>query len=428
MPNNNGTQTIDADEKQSVTELDLEAPVSQSEQRVSERPANRLMRFLMIAAAIVIAIAAIYFLWDAFRYEETDDAQVDGHVLPVSPRINGQIKDVRVVEGQHVHAGEVLVIIDPQDYQLSKDLAQTNLADALMTAASSHWNLAIAYSSVRIYLDSSKTAVVNAEAALKTAKESYAAAEAALAPPEANAVRSDADLERYIQLFAIGGISRQQYDQAVATATANRAAVVSAQAGVNASEQLVQQAQGKLLQARNDLHVAETAPEQISLIRNNAQTADDHVLQQKIYLEQAELNLNSTVICSPVAGIVGKKSVEVGQNVSIGQELVDLVPLDDVWVTANFRQTQLAHMRPGQPVEIKVDAYGHKWKGHVTNLGGGTGSVLRLSSPENDRGKYLKVAHRVPVRIDFDRPAGQEFNAQGLLKPGLSVESNVRVQ
>jgi membrane fusion protein (multidrug efflux system) len=428
MPNNNGTQTIDADEKQSVTVLDLEGPVSQSEQRLSKHPVSRRMKVLMIAAAIVIAIAAIYFLWDAFRYEDTDDAQVDGDVLPLSPRINGQIKDVRVVEGQYVHAGEVLVTIDPRDYQLTKDLAQANLADALLTAASSHWNLAIAYSTVRSYLDSAKTAVINAEDALKADQQSYASAEAALVRAEANAARSDADLERYIPLFAKEDFSHQQYDQAVATATANRAAVVSAQAGVYAAEQFVQQAQGKLLQARNDLHIAETAPEQISLIRNNAQTADDHVLQQKIYLAQAELNLNSTVICSPVTGIVGKKNVETGQHVSIGQELVAVVPLDDVWVTANFRQTQLAHMRPGQPVEIKVDAYSHKWKGHVTNLGGGTGSMLRLSAPENASGKYLKVADRVPVRIDFDRAAGQEFNAQGLLKPGLSVESNVRVR
>src|SRR5580658_2578348 len=136
MPNNNGTQTIDADEKQSVTVLDLEGPVSQSEQRLSKHPVSRRMKVLMIAAAIVIAIAAIYFLWDAFRYEDTDDAQVDGDVLPLSPRINGQIKDVRVVEGQYVHAGEVLVTIDPRDYQLTKDLAQANLADALLTAAS----------------------------------------------------------------------------------------------------------------------------------------------------------------------------------------------------------------------------------------------------------------------------------------------------
>src|SRR5580704_4283667 len=182
MPNNNGTQIIDFDAKHSVTFEDHDASRSYSDQKPSKHPLNRHVKVLIISVAIMILIASIYFLWDAFRYEDTDDAQVDGDVLPLSPRINGQIKDVHVVEGQYVHAGEVLVTIDPQHYQLAKDLAQANLADALLTAASSHWNLAIAYSSVRIYLDSSKTAVVNAEAALKTAKESYAAAEAALAP------------------------------------------------------------------------------------------------------------------------------------------------------------------------------------------------------------------------------------------------------
>jgi membrane fusion protein (multidrug efflux system) len=152
------------------------------------------------------------------------------------------------------------------------------------------------------------------------------------------------------------------------------------------------------------------------------------VLQRRAQYAQAELNLSYTVILSPVTGIVGKRSVEVGQNVSIGQELVDIVPLDDVWVTANFKETQLAHMRPGQPVEIKVDAYGRKWKGRITNLGGGTGSVFSLLPPENATGNYVKVVQRVPVRIDFDRSPAQDFNAEGLLKPGLSVDPDVRVR
>ena len=190
----------------------------------------------------------------------------------------------------------------------------------------------------------------------------------------------------------------------------------------------VQQAQGKLLQAKNDLQTAETAPQQISLTRANAQAADAQVLQRRAQLAQAEMNLSYTVILSPVTGIVGKRSVEVGQNVSIGQELVDVVPLDDVWVTANFKETQLAHMRPGQRVEVKVDAYGRMWEGRVTNLGGGTGSIFSLLPPENATGNYVKVVQRVPVRIDFDRPVGQQFNAEALLKPGLSVEPEVRVR
>jgi membrane fusion protein, multidrug efflux system len=176
------------------------------------------------------------------------------------------------------------------------------------------------------------------------------------------------------------------------------------------------------------LWTAQTAPDRISLTRANAQAADAQVVQREAQLAQAEMNLSYTVICSPVTGIVGKRNVEVGENVSVGQELVDVVPLDDVWVTANFKETQLAHMRPGQPVEIRVDAYGRKWKGHVTNLGGGAGSIFSLLPPENATGNYVKVVQRVPVRLDFDRPEGRAFNSEGLLKPGLSVDPEVRVR
>jgi membrane fusion protein (multidrug efflux system) len=206
---------------------------------------------------------------------------------------------------------------------------------------------------------------------------------------------------------------------------ANRAAVTSAIAGVQAAEEAVLQAQRKLLQASNDFRVAQTAPWQVSLVRARADAADAQVLQRNAQLAQAESNLSYTVIRSPVTGIIGKKAVELGQNVSIGQELVEVVPLDDVWVTANFKERQLAHMRQGQPVQIRVDAYGRAWNAHITNIGVGTGSV-RLLPPENATGNSVKVIQRIPVRIDFDRPARQVFNAEGLLKPGLSVETDVR--
>jgi len=390
-----------------------------------EHPGKSLAAVLALLAVLIVAA---YFLRNLFLYEDTDDAQVDGHVMPLSARISGQIKEVHVIEGQLVHTGDVLVTIDPQDYNIAALQAEANLADAKATAASSHWNVPITSVTVQSNLDSAKTAVVNAEAGRKAAEQTYESAKAALVGAQANAVKSDADLERAKQLVTKEDISRLQYDQAVATSTVNRAAVVSAQAGVHAAEQSEQQAQGKLLQAKNDLKTAETAPEQVALSRANAQAADAQMSQRRAQFAQAEMNLSYTVICSPVTGIVGKRSVEVGQNVNIGQELVDVVPLDDVWVTANFKETQLAHMRPGQPVEVTVDAYGHKWKGHVTNMGGGTGSIFSLLPPENATGNYVKVVQRVPVRIDFDRITGQDFNAQGLLKPGLSVLPDVRVR
>jgi len=428
MRNQNGTQTIDADQKQTATLVDDETPGSPSKQRPDKHSSPYRKTVLAILAAMVVAVAGGYFAWNAFRYEDTDDAQIDGHVMQLSSRITGQIKDVYVVEGQLVHAGDVLVTVDPQDYRIAEAQAQANLADAEATAASYHWKVPITSVTVQSNLDSAKTGVMNGEAGVDAAEQNYESAKAVLAQAEANATKSDADLERYKQLVAKEDISRQQYDQAVATATANRAAVVSAQAGVHAAEQLVQQAQGKFLQAKNDLQTAETAPQQIFLTRANAQAADAQMMQRRAQLAQAEMNLSYTVILSPVTGIVGKRTVEVGQNVSIGQELVDVVPLDDVWVTANFKETQLAHMRPGQRVEVKVDAYGRTWEGRVTNLGGGTGSIFSLLPPENATGNYVKVVQRVPVRIDFDRPVGQQFNAEALLKPGLSVEPEVRLR
>jgi len=432
MSRNSHTETMPVDEMQTLNVPDGQKPALQPDngagKDAGKHSTNRRRTVLVILAAIVIAVAAGYFAWNALRYEDTDNAQVDGHVMPMSARINGQVQEVHVIEGQLVRAGDVLVTIDLQDYKIAEQQAQANLADALSAAAGSNWKVPITAVTVQSNLDSAKTAVVNAQAALKGAEQNYESAKAALVQAEANAAKSEADLERYKQLVEKEDISRQQYDQAVATATANRAAVVSAQAGVRAVEHAVQQAQGKVRQAENDVQTAETAPEQIMLTRANAQAADAQVLQRRAQLAQAMLNLGYTVIRSPVTGIVGKRNVEVGQNVSIGQELVDVVPLHDVWVAANFKETQLAHMRPGQPVEIKVDAYGRAWKGHITNLGGGTGSIFSLLPPENATGNYVKVVQRVPVRVDFDRPEGEDFNSNGLLKPGLSVVPEVRIR
>jgi membrane fusion protein (multidrug efflux system) len=427
MPNKNGIQTMDADEKVTISVDDKAAELLSKER--SPKPSSSLRKkALMISAAVVVAVAAAYFAWNAFRYEDTDDAQVDGHIMPLSARINGQVLRVNFVEGQLVHQDDVLVIIDPSDYKIAVIQAQAALEDARATAASSHWNVPITDVTTRSSLDSAQSAVVNAEAGVKAAEQNYESAKAALVQAQANATKSEADLERYKQLVAKEDISRQLYDQAVATATANRAAVVSAQATVQAAEQAVRQAEGKLLQSKADLRSAQTAPQQVSLRRAQADAADAQVDQRRAQLAQAQLNFSYTIIRSPVTGIIGKKSAEVGQNVTVGQEMLEVVPLDDIWVTANFKETQLAHMRPGQAVKIKVDAYGRAWEGHVTNMGGGTGSVFSLLPPENATGNYVKVVQRLPVRIDFDRTIGQVFNAEGLLKPGLSVEPDVRVR
>jgi membrane fusion protein, multidrug efflux system len=391
-----------------------------------EHPVGAWIAALLLLAVVIVA--AGLFLRNSLAWESTDDAQVNGHIMPLSARVNGYVLEVPVVEGQLVHAGDLLVAIDPKDYKIAMDEAQATLANAQASAASSRFNVPITSVIAQSNLDSAGTAVVNAQAGLNAGEQNFESSKAMLEQAKANSAKSDADLVRYEQLVAKEDISRQQYDGAVAAAAANRAAVTSATAGVQAAEQAVQQARGKLLQTKADLRSAQTAPQQVSMTRAKADAADAEARERKAQLDQAELNLSYTVVRSPVTGIIGKKTVEVGQNVSIGQELVEVVPLDDVWVSANFKETQLAHMRFGQPVEVKVDAYGRTWKAHVTNTGAGAGSVFSLLPPENATGNYVKVVQRLPVRIDFDRAPGPDFNAEGLLKPGLSVEPEVRVR
>jgi membrane fusion protein (multidrug efflux system) len=392
----------------------------------NQHPVGARAAALLLLAFVIVGGGL--FLWNSLAWESTDDAQVNGHIMPLSARINGYVLDVPVIEGQLVHAGDVLVTIDPKDYKIALEQARATFEDAQASAASSRFNIPITSVTTHSNVDSARTAVTNAEAGLKAAEQNLESAKAIVEQAEANAAKSDADLVRYEQLVAKEDISHQQYDQAVAAAKANRSGVASGRANVQAAEQAVYQAQGKLLQARAELRSSQTAPQQISMTLAKADAADAQARERKAQLDQADLNLSYTVVRSPVTGIVGKRTVEVGQNVGVGQELVEVVPLDDVWVTANFKETQLAHMRPGQPVEIKVDAYGRKWRAHVTNMGAGAGSVFSLLPPENATGNYVKVVQRVPVRLDFDRSAGPDFNAEGLLKPGLSVEPEVRVR
>lgn len=430
MSNKDENRSVYVDSEEEPTTLLEREPEAKAEKTSGNEAKKTFLtsrkKLLFIVIGIVVLIVAGYFIRNVFLYEDTDDAQVQGHIMPLSARISGQVETVNVIEGQVVHAGDVLVIIDSKDYNVAADQAVANLADAEATAAGSHYSVPITSATAYSSLDSAQAAVKNADAGVAAAVQNLRADEAALQQAQANAAKTDSDLVRYEPLVRKEDISRQQYDAAVSAAHANQAGVKSAEAVVAAAQQAWQQAQAKLLQAKADLRNAQTAPQQVSLINAKAQAADSEVLQRKAQLEQAQLNLSYTVIRSPVTGIIGKKTVEVGQNVSIGQELVDLVPLDDIWVTANFKETQLEHMRSGQPVEVKVDAYGRSWEAHLTNLGGGTGSVFSLLPPENATGNYVKVVQRVPVRIDFDR--SQNFNAEGLLKPGLSVEPSVRVR
>lgn len=406
----------------------LEAVPQADDAPLTPRKSRRIPILIAAIAASILLITTGILAVRAYHYESTDDAQIEGNVRPLSARIAGHVLEVHAVRGQLVHAGDVLVTIDPGDFQIAVDQAKANLADAKATAASTTLAVPVTSASAWSGLDSARAAVASAQAGVSAAQQDVEAAKAILAQSEADAARTDADLTRYAQLVEKQDVSRQQYDQAAAAAKANRAAVIAERATVANREQGLRQAQERLLQMKADLANAATAPQQVSVARAKAASAEAQVEQRQAQLDQAELNLSYTIIRAPVTGIIGQRSVEPGQNVSVGQELVDLVPLDDLWVTANFKETQLAHMRPGDPATIRVDAYGRTWTGRVTNLGGGTGSVFSLLPPENATGNYVKVVQRVPVRIDFGRTAGVPINADALLKPGLSVEPEVKVR
>jgi membrane fusion protein (multidrug efflux system) len=266
--------------------------------------------------------------------------------------------------------------------------------------------------------------VENARAGISWAQKQLDAARAQLDQSQANDVKAQNDLVRYKQLVDKQEISQQQYDQALAAARAGAATVAASQASVSASEQTVTQWQAKLRQADASLRSARTAPQQLAATRSRAQAALALAQQRKAELDQARLNLQYTSIVAPVTGVVSNRTVEVGQNVQIGQELMKLVNLDDIWVTANFKETQLRHMRPGQPVTVSVDAYGRDFKGRVDSIAGASGSLFSLLPPENATGNYVKVVQRVPVKIIFDPDETREH----ILRPGMSVEPKVWIR
>jgi membrane fusion protein (multidrug efflux system) len=390
-----------------------------------EKPKSR-RRFLIIGVIALLVVGAGLFWWHSAYYESTDDAQVNGHLVQISSRIAGQVIKVNVDENQAVDAGTVLAEIDPKDFQVAVQQAEAALQSAEASYEAAKVNVPLTDINTGNTLFSAGADVHGTQAQIAQAERQLDAAKARVVEAQANATKSQADLDRYRPLVEKDVISKQQFDAAVAAADANKAALVEAQANVTAAEAAVRVARDRLSQSQAQLKTAQTAPQQIAIQRARADQAAALVAQSQAQLDQAKLNLSYTKIVAPQAGIVTRKSVEVGQNVSVGQNLMTLVSLDDVWITANFKETQLQHMRAGQAVVIEVDAYGgRKFDGKITQIGGATGSVLSLFPPENATGNYVKVVQRVPVRIDLTDP---KQNADHLLRPGLSVEPRVRVR
>lgn len=384
---------------------------------------NTGARWLVIGAILILLVGGFLF-WRYLRsYESTDDAQVDGHLMSLSARISGYVIKVNVRDNQYVEKGTVLVEIDPKDYQVALDKARADLADAEAMARSQNINVPITSVNTLSQLRSAQSDVDSARAGVVAAEKQAQAAQAQLEEALANDIKAQNDLVRYKSLVDKQEISQQLYDQAVAAARASSATVAAARASAAAAEQQVTQARGKFADAEANLRSAQTGPQQVALMSARARSAEAQVQQKEAAVERAELDLQYTKIIAPMSGVVSK-NVEVGMNIQPGQQLLTIVPLDDVWVTANFKETQLKYMRPGQPVEIKVDANGRTYKGHVESIAGSSGARLSLLPPENATGNYVKVVQRVPVKILLEPGQNNDHN----LRLGMSVEPSVKVR
>jgi len=371
---------------------------------------NPMAKWILAVAALAL-VAGGFIAWRYYSVREsTDDAQIDGHINPISSRISGTVQKVRYDDNQLVQAGTLLIELDPKDYQVAVDRARADLANAEASATA-------AMVGVPLTTTTSSSQLVAADAGVSAADREVVSAQARVQEAQANYNKAASDLKRMEALVQKDEISRQQYDASVAAAGAARAELDGAVAAVSTAEH-------RATQARAQAAAAHTVPEQIRMTRARAGAAAADAQKFKAELEQAELNLKYANIVAPVTGVLSKRNVEPGQVVQPGQPLYSIVDLDDIWVTANFKETQLKGMRPGQKVAIKVDAYGRSYNGTVESIGGATGARFSVLPPENATGNFVKVVQRLPVRIRFDK--GQD--PEHLLRPGMSVEPTVLIR
>lgn len=391
-------------------------------------------KWLALAAVVLVGGVLIY-LWVTAGRVSTDDAQIDGHITQVSARVGGTVTKVNVKENQSVDAGTVLVELDPRDYQVAVDRARAELADAQANAAGAATGIPLTQVSTETGVRSAAGGVEEAQAGVevadsqvKTAHAQLVAAQARQREKEATAVKSAKDVERLKGLAAKEEIAQQQFDAAVSAADSARAAadaatsdVTAAQSAVAVAEQRARQARATAAQAQAQLRASQTGPEQLRVTKARADVAAARVQQMTAALAQAELNLQRTKITAPTPGVISRKTVEVGQVIQPGQPLFALVSLGDVWITANYKETQLKRVQPGQRATIAVDGVDRDFEGHVESIAAATGAKFSLLPPENATGNYVKVVQRVPVKIVFDPGQDPEHR----LRPGMSVTPTI---
>ena len=397
-------------------------PEDEKEQKPMD-PAKKA-RFILIGSVVGVVLAIGIVLWflHASTYEETDDAQVNGHINSVAARIEGTVTNVFVENNHYVNAGEPLVDLDPKDYQVAYDQGNARLLQAKLSATAAQPNLFITRSSNRADTMSAAADVATAEAMVSAAQNDVAQTEAHLRQSEADNLRAQNDLARYKQLVAKDEVSQQQYDQYLASARSQQAAVEADQAGVSSAKQTVLQRAATLRQQQARLAQTDAnGPRQEEIRSTDIENQRAGVAVARASLERDQLNLAYTHIVAPVAGIVMLRSAEMGDRVSVGQRLLQIVQIDDLWIDANFKETQLRKMHPGQRVTVKVDSLKEDFEGTVDAMPAATGDRASLFPAENATGNFVKVVQRLPVRIRLK--AGQRDLEK--LRPGMSAEPKV---
>jgi membrane fusion protein (multidrug efflux system) len=428
-------KTLDYETDRELEQLSREAAAHEPQRRF--RRMRQSGRKLAIFAVLLAIVAAGVFLWvETWNRVSTDDAQVDGHIAPVSSKIYSNVLEVLVNDNQQVKQGQVLVRLDPRDYQAKVDQARASVAVAASQATGASVGVPMIRETTKSGTTSAEAQVVAAQADYEQAKADYdkasdadvAWARSNVETAQATYDRAQADLSRMRPLVDKAEISRLQYDSYVATARvaeselkASKDKLAGALQDAQTKKAAMLAAQARVEQGRAGVLEAQANQQQVNVRTADAASAAANVTLARANLETAELNLGYTTITAPMDGVVTRKSVEVGQIVQQGQGLLMIVPLNDVWVTANFKETQLRDVRPGQKAEVKVDLTGNTYPGRVDSVAGATGTRLSLLPPENATGNYVKVVQRIPVKIVLDPIPGGNH----ILRPGMNVEASI---
>ena len=411
------TQDNDGDEQHNEEE--------KKKQEAEKAEKRRRRKPYIIAAVVVLLVAGLIWWLHARNFENTDDATVDAHITGLASRVAGIVTAVYVDQNDFVKAGQVLVDLDPRDYQVASDQARGQLLQAQRQAEAEQPNVPLTVLTSQTNILVSRSQVNAAEQGLAAAERNYRAAIQKLRESEANNAKAQSDVERYRPLAEKDEVPREQFDQVLANAKALAATVAANQESAQAAQKQVDQAREQLTQAQQRAQeISQNSPRQISIQKSTLSTREAALVTAQAQLDQAALNLTYCKIMSPVNGIVARRIAEVGQHVTPGQQVLLVTELDDMWVTANFRETQLRHMREGQSVRIHVDALSMDFDGYVEHMPAASGAVMSLLPPENATGNFVKIVQRLPVRIRFKK--GQDGLVR--LRPGMSVEPNVRIR